>query len=83
MPEAQEIWKCTLDGRYEVKVVRTGQYSGLLTISENNETKFQEEVGLSYGAIFGPDSDDVELWESIAIDAVDTDKLKPNGMSNL
>ena len=53
------MWTSTLDGKYEVTVTRTGDYYGELTISEDNQVLHRETVGLSYGAIFGPDVADV------------------------
>lgn len=49
------VWTSTLDGRYEVTVIRTDEYHGELTISEGDQILHRESVGLSYGAIFGPD----------------------------
>jgi hypothetical protein len=68
------VWKSTLDGRYEVIVTRTGDYMGDLSISNENKVLFSQPVGLSYGAIFGPDIDDVASWQEIAINFIDGNK---------
>lgn len=49
------VWTSTLDGKYEVTVTHTDGYHGVLTISEGTEVLHRESVGLSYGAMFGPD----------------------------
>jgi hypothetical protein len=68
------VWTSTLDGRYEVTVTRTDDYHGELTISEGNQVRHRESVGLSYGAIFGPDVTDVADWRRIAVEFVDGQK---------
>jgi hypothetical protein len=68
------VWTSTLDGRYEVTVTRTDDYHGELTISEGNQILHRESVGLSYGAIFGPDVADVAGWQRIAVGFVDGKK---------
>ena len=67
------IWESTLDGRYKCSVTRNSQYSGQLKIfdEELNKVLLDEEVRLSYGAAFGPDVADVNLWEDRIISIVD------------
>lgn len=65
------VWTSTLDGRYEITVSRTDDYHGELTISEGDLVLHRESVGLSYGAIFGPDVADVADWQRIAVEFVD------------
>jgi hypothetical protein len=65
------VWTSTLDGKYEVTVTRTDDYLGELTISQGNLVHHRESVGLSYGAIFGPDVADVADWRRIAVKFVD------------
>jgi hypothetical protein len=67
----------TLDGKYEVTVTHTDGYHGVLTISEGNQVLHRESVGLSYGAIFGPDLVDVADWRRIAVEFVDGQKAAP------
>ena len=71
------VWTSTLDGRYKVTVTRTDDYHGELTISEGNQVLHRESVGLSYGAIFGPDLADVADWRRIAVEFVDGQKAVP------
>ena len=68
------VWTSTLDGKYEVTVTRTDDYHAELTISEGNQVLHRESVGLSYGAIFGPDVADVADWRRIAVEFVDGHK---------
>ncbi|WP_433964601.1 hypothetical protein [Tunturiibacter gelidiferens] len=68
------VWTSTLDGTYEVTVTRTDDYHGELTLSEGNQVRHRESVGLSYGAIFGPDVADVADWRRIAVEFVDGQK---------
>lgn len=75
-PEAdqpQVIWENTMDGgTWKTQVLRTGSYTGVLQICDKESTLVhQEEVGLAYQALFGPDVDDVAKWEQICIDVVD------------
>lgn len=72
--EAQIIWSDTVDDRWLVKVIRTSDRTGTLVIQDRaNEDKIihEESVGLSYGAIFGPDTDDVASWQDRAIKIID------------
>jgi hypothetical protein len=68
------VWTSTLDGKYEVTVTRSDDYQGELTISESNQVLHREAVGLSYGAIFGPDVADVADWRRITVEFVDGQK---------
>lgn len=65
------VWNSTLDDRYDVVVTRTAPYQGELTISESGKILHRQNVGLMYGAIFGPDVADVFVWKQIAIEFVD------------
>ena len=65
------VWTSTLDGRYTVTITRTHTYQGELVISDGNQKLHQQTVGLMYGAIFGPDIDDVQSWQQIAMEIVD------------
>jgi hypothetical protein len=71
------VWTSTLDKRYEVTVTRTDDYHAELTISEGNQVLHREAVGLSYGAIFGPDVADVADWRRIAVAFVDGQNAAP------
>ena len=68
------VWTSTLDGKYEITVTRTDDYHGVLTILEGELVLHRKSVGLSYGAIFGPDVADVADWRRIAVEFVDGHK---------
>jgi len=53
------IWSSTLDGKYVLTITRIDDYLGELTLSEGDLLLHREVVGLSYGALFGPDVADV------------------------
>lgn len=67
----QIIWESTLDNSYEVQVVRLAPYVGKLTILKDGEEIFSQKVGLSYGAVFGPDVSDVAEWQQIAANFIE------------
>lgn len=56
------IWDAILDDKYDCSVKRTGPYTGLLLVKEGDKILFSQEVGLMYGAAFGPDVEDVNSW---------------------
>lgn len=66
------VWEATLDDIYKCQVTRTDAYTGILTISNKDKTLFSKEVSMSYGALFGPDVADVNYWENICVDYVDS-----------
>lgn len=68
------VWEARLDNKYHCTVTRVSERKGQLKIvaQENQEVLLNKEVGLSYGAIFGPDMDDVMDWEQICIETVDS-----------
>ena len=66
------VWSATLDEVWECVVRRTGGYTGVLTVSKAGEAPIlTKDVGLSYGAVFGPDVADVADWEQLSVEAVD------------
>lgn len=69
MPQC--VWNAMLDDKYDCTVMRTGDYTGVLTITENDETIFTKEVDLSYDAQFGPDALDVMDWQNMIIEFID------------
>ena len=71
------IWENTMDaGAWACKVVgildkaRVGELT--VTRVADGEVILRRNVGLSYGAIFGPDVEDVYGWEKLCVDAVDS-----------
>lgn len=67
------IWNRTLDNRFKCKVSRVDEYTGLLTVTDENDNSLLcTQVNLSYGATFGPDVFDVDDWQNMCIKAVDS-----------
>ena len=72
----EPVWESGLDGKYICKVLRTGEYTGRLLMYDENapDTAIVDRpVGLSYGAIFGPDTGDVYEWQTICLEAADNE----------
>lgn len=69
----QIIWEAELDKVYHCEVVRLEERKGQLTVKnvETNKVLLDQEVSLSYGAMFGPDVDDVAHWQDLCVNAVD------------
>ena len=67
------IWEAKLDGLYECQVIRTGDGTGRLRMTEISSGRelLSEDVILSVGAIFGPDVDDVANWQDMCLKALD------------
>jgi hypothetical protein len=68
------VWENTVDqGKFSCQVVRTGDYKGQLQVkvTETDEVLLDEEVGLAYGAPFGPDIDDVNYWRGRSLQFID------------
>ena len=65
------VWSSLLDNRYTVSVHRTRSYHGELTIAEGERILYRKAVLLAYDSLFGPDVDDVNTWEGIAIEFID------------
>lgn len=62
------IWYSVLDQKYVVTVTRRDEYHAEWTISDAAGHLLKtEEVGLSYGALFGPDVGDVDEWQRQAM----------------
>ena len=69
------VWWSRLDDRYQVEVTRDPDSTtrANLTIydhADNNIEVHTEQVGLAYGAGFGPDTGDVDQWTAIALGVV-------------
>lgn len=70
------VWKSGVDnGAYEVQVVRVAEYQGVLTVTRasDNTELLNEEVGLQYDSLFGPDVDDLRSWQERALEVIDAD----------
>jgi len=68
------IWRGTVDNnKFECQVFRVDENTGQLVVSvvESREILVDAPVTLAYGAVLGPDVDDVSEWMGISIDAID------------
>ena len=70
------IWEAELDGIYKCSVTRINKRGGNLRVVESATERelLNQDVGLLYGAQFGPDIEDVEKWQSICTAVVDRDQ---------
>ena len=63
----QEVWNITSNEPRDVgcrlHVERIDESYGYLVIVDNGKEVVRERVRLSYGAIFGPDIQDVQDWQ--------------------
>ena len=78
----QIVWNSQLDNTYDVSVVRINRDSGTLYVKLGGIILYEKEVTLSYGAMFGTDWCDIQLWMSIGIEVVDNLPYKPNPAMN-
>lgn len=70
----EPIWKSTVDKEtWSAEVNQTSDYAGVLTVTEvaTGTVVHSSPVGISYGAIFGPDVADVYEWQETAINVID------------
>lgn len=66
------IWEEKLDDLYICKVTRIGEHRGKLTmIDPFDRILLEQDVGLLYGAIFGPDIEDIAYWQDLCIGVID------------
>jgi hypothetical protein len=70
------IWEATLDNHTwvaRVHGIESNDYRGTLTVTRVSDDKeiLREEVGLAFGAMFGPDVSDVNLWGQMVVGVVD------------
>jgi hypothetical protein len=71
--ERQLVWEAELDNRYRCEVRRTDDYAGELKMVDGERVLICENVGLMYGALFGPDVSDVVDWQDKCTAAADAD----------
>lgn len=77
--KGEPVWGTLLDKRYLCTVTRLRPYTGSLEIRDT-QTKLvvhQRPVGLSYDALFGPDIGDVQEWQGMCTDFVDSLPKEP------
>jgi hypothetical protein len=65
------VWVALLDARYKVTIVRKEPYRGSLELRDGEDLILEQDVGLSYDAMFGPDAADVVEWREIATQFID------------
>lgn len=68
------VWESTLDKAWHCYVERTHTYHGRLRVQSvefPDHELLNVDVTLAYGAAFGPDVDDVDLWADMSLKAVD------------
>lgn len=69
------VWWSRLDNKYQIEVHRKGERKARLFIfdhTDGDKVLKSFDVGLSYGAIFGPDIADVSVWQGMAANFVDS-----------
>lgn len=69
------VWSARLDKRYLVEVVEPREALAQLRIfdhSRDDKLIHVEPVTLAYGAIFGPDVNDVNSWQKRAVEIVES-----------
>lgn len=74
MTDPDVIYQNTVDsGAFSVVVTGLGEHTGrfVVTATATDEILLDKPTGLSFGAIFGPDVDDVARWEAEAIEVID------------
>lgn len=72
--KTEPVWQSTVDkGVWNAVVEDTTPGKGELVVSriEDGKVILTEEVTLAYNAIFGPDVDDVRMWQVMTIEAID------------
>lgn len=74
LPEEPVVWRSRLDKRYLIEVVRTDDNVAQFRMFDHDHDDrlvMDEPVGLAYGAMFGPDVDDVSVWQERAMYVAD------------
>ena len=70
----QLVWRSKLDDIYLIEVRHTNGCGGELFVfdqNNNDQEIFSMDVDLLYGAILGPDVDDVQEWQEKVLDFID------------
>lgn len=80
------VWGVIIDNKYNVSVylVEEKTREGVLEITNLDKSKVlhEEPVGVSYGAPFGPDVLDIEVWGKIATSWIDNNMPPPSEKSD-
>jgi hypothetical protein len=75
-PNPQVIWWERVDKRFLIEVRETDQFGIgqflIFDLLNNNKCIFgPEDVGLSFGGVYGPDPIDIEEWKMNALHIID------------
>lgn len=73
------IWENSVDNNtYQVVVYGHNDtpYIGTLKVTKDDLVLYEEKVGLSYGAVFGPDAFDVEAWKTMVMNVIENYELR-------
>lgn len=73
------VWHAKFDDRYLIEVAKTGERTAQLRIYDHAKQNAEIacwDVGLAYGAIFGPDVGDVDEWQDRIAAFIDDDYAK-------
>jgi hypothetical protein len=73
----QVVWSSTLDEQYQVTVYEAAGDRGrgmLIVADSSGKSILRKAVHLTYGAVMGPDVDDVNKWMTDAVRAVDRNR---------
>lgn len=68
------VWNQTVDqGAFRCWVERTGERTGVLIVTHvaTGDELLHQDVHLAWGALFGPDVDDVARWQDKSLIAID------------
>jgi hypothetical protein len=74
-------WSNSVDGgKYVAYVEYDGTHAGWLIVKEGDGPSgvviHREPTGIYYGAIFGPDMDDVARWSERTLEVIDNPELR-------
>jgi hypothetical protein len=59
------LWQRVLNGRYAAIVVRRAEFRGVLELWDGAKLLLQRDVTLAYGAVGGPNPENIQAWEEI------------------
>ena len=70
------VWATVDQGKFLMVVTRNPAELGVtatlrVSLKETDEELLNEQVGLAFGAVFGPDVDDLHEWQVKTITAID------------
>lgn len=76
---AEIIWENSVDNNtYQVVVYghNSSPYLGTIKVTKGDVVLIEHDVGLSYGAVFGPDAMDVDAWKAETMHAIEYYELR-------